>query len=214
MRGFVVAALIVASAPAFAQDNAFAKLDASSALELRRLVDSATQRGLPSDAVIGQARHGALFGVPGAKIVAAARTLTAQLAAARQALSPPEPSPQEIRSGAEALLQGATPDALVAVRRASGTKPVAVPLGLLTQLLASKVSLPRATEIVVDLVRRGAEPRQLADLGNNLSLDVARGEAPERSLAVHLQALTAVLPAAPGTSVTVPSAATPVPKKP
>jgi len=86
-----------------------------------------------------------------------------------------------------------TKTALEAVRSTSPTKPVAVPLGLLAQLVASGVPATRATQIVTELVKRGASNAQLVALGNDVNSDVGRGARANASLDVRLRGLTAVL---------------------
>jgi hypothetical protein len=94
---------------------------------------------------------------------------------------------------------GVTKAALQAVRSTSPNQPVAVPIAVLAQLVASGVPAKRATEIVMELIRRGASNRQFVDLGNNVNADVGRGARAMASLDVRLQGLTAVLAPSTGT---------------
>jgi hypothetical protein len=84
----------------------------------------------------------------------------------------------------------------------SPNQPVAVPIAVLAQLVASGVPAKRATQIVTDLIRRGASNRQFVDLGNNVNADVERGARVMASLDVRLQGLTAVLAPAGNASTT------------
>jgi hypothetical protein len=96
---------------------------------------------------------------------------------------------------------------------------VAVPLGVLAQLVTSGVPTKRATDMVTQLIRHGATGDQLVALGRDVSSDVERGATGGESLDARVRGLTAVL--APGTgfganaAASAPSATSPTgPKKP
>jgi hypothetical protein len=143
-----------------------------------------------------------LFHSPPERIVTAAQSVVARLEEARVALAP-RPTQSDIAAGENALgVDGVTKTALQAVRATSPNRPVAVPLGLLAQLVASKVPLPRATKIVTDLIKRGATDAQLLALGNDVNADVVHGARAMASLDVRLQGLNAVLAPLGGTATT------------
>src|SRR4029079_1402229 len=58
------------------------------------------------------------------------------------------------------------------ISAASPKQPIAVPLGVLTQLVADGVPPKRAGELLTKLLRLGATPTQIADLGNTVNADV------------------------------------------
>lgn len=196
----VVAGLVVlVSRTAAAQDPTFIPHDHEANAQIAQIVASAEAAGLPTNPIVGKVQYA--LSVPRAKpaaIVTVARAVAERLEIAREALAPNATAP-EIEAGANALAEHATPDALRAVRRASGSRPVVVPLGVLTQLLASKVPLARATEVVTDLIRRNATPNQLVAFGNDVAADVA-GMTPEAAITLRARYLIAVL-AAPGSGV-------------
>lgn len=163
------------------------------AAQVAEIAATAKSRGLPADAVINEARFAALNGVNAGRIVVAARTVADRLELARTALQP-DPSAAEIMAGAEALKYGISADVLRDIRKAS-KGPVAVPIGVLTQLVAepSKMTVKRAAAIVLQLVRRGADATMIAKLGNDVSSDVALGISADQSLAFHLNALQPLL---------------------
>ncbi len=103
-----------------------------------QIVTSTGERGLPTDPVIGEARFAALNGVPGPRIVIAARSVAERLGIARDALAP-QPTPSDIAAGAEALKYGVPAKTLERIRAARRDRPVAVHLGVLTQLVSSHV---------------------------------------------------------------------------
>src|SRR5438045_3378871 len=74
-------------------------------------------------------------------------------------------------------------------------------LGVLAQLLASGVSVERASQTVVALIRRGATAQQLSSLGNGVNEDVAKGDKAATALDIRVRGLSAIL--APGGTGTV-----------
>jgi hypothetical protein len=194
-RALLLVGLLVASGRvAVAQDSLpLANVDRETATLLMRIVDSARARGLPTDRIVAKISQGVLLHSAPERIVLAAQSVATRLEDARAALAP-KPTANDIAAGGDALsVVGVTKVALQAVRLASPKQPVAVPIAVLAQLVASGVPAKRATEIVTDLIRRGASNRQFVDLGNNVNADVGRGARAMASLDVRLQGLTAVL---------------------
>ena len=187
--------------------------DRETAVQLARIVDSARALGLPTDPIVAKIRRGALLRTPPERIVVVARAVATRLAEARVALAP-APTAAEIAAGADALsVAGVTSDALRAVRSARPDKPVAVPIGVLTQLVASGVPAKRATEIVTDLIKRGANNVQLVALGNDVDFDIGRGARATAALDVRLRGLTAVLAPSSGSATAAGLQSTDAPKK-
>lgn len=205
---FPLCSMLVVARVARGQDSlSRLPIDRQTALQVTSIVDSARARGLPTDPILAKVRLGAQFRAAPERIIAVARAVAGRLEAARDALAP-TPTAAEIAAGADALsLPGVTRDALRAVRSARPDEPVAVPLGVLTQLVAGGVPAKRATEIVTDVMRRGLNNRQLADLGNNVESDIGHGARATAALDVRLRGLTAVLAPSPG-STTAPSSLT------
>jgi hypothetical protein len=196
-RLIVVALLAGASRAIAAQDALLIPSDREANAQVTQIVTSAEASGLPTNAIIGKVRYGVTVKAKPSNIVAAARAIAARLEAARTALAP-NPSQLEIERGADALAEKATPKELMTVRRASGSQSLVVPLSVLTQLLANKVKLARATEIVTELIRRGATSPQLTALGNAVQEDVGAGRLANVAVEDRARGLTAVLAAEPG----------------
>lgn len=186
--------VVVGGRVAIAQDSLrLANVNRETATLLTGIVDSARARGLPTDPIVVKISQGVLLHVAPDRIVVAAQSVASRLDDARAALAP-KPTPADIVAGGDALsVAGVTKAALQAVRSTSPNQPVAVPIAVLAQLVASGVPAKRATQIVTDLIRRGASNRQFVDLGNNVNADVERGARVMASLDVRLQGLTAVL---------------------
>jgi hypothetical protein len=194
-----VVALLVATRVASAQESLGLRgVSDETAAQVAEIAATTRTRGLPAEAVINEARFAALNGVNGGKIVVAARSVADRLEQSRAALQP-DPSPTDIVAGAEALKYGISADVLRDIRKAT-KGPVAVPIGVLTQLVSepSKMTVKRAAEIVLQLVKRGVDTKMIAKLGNDVSNDVALGIATDQSLAFHLNALQPLLGPLPG----------------
>lgn len=183
----------------WAQDARAARLDGKLDVETQtvvlRTLDSARTRGLPMEPLVDKALEGATKRAAGPRIQAAVSSLLGRLEAARDALAP-NPTPRDITAGADALAFGATREALKAMRAIRPNESVAVPLGVLTQLVASGVPVGRATRVVADLLRRGARDEQLIALNDDVRSYVAAGASPEVALDVRTRGLNAVLPPA------------------
>jgi len=190
----ILCLLMVGARVASAQDSLpLANIDREIASRLMGIVDSARARGLPTTPIVAKISQGVLLHAATDRIVAAAQNVATRLDDARSALAP-KPTAADITAGGDALsVTGVTKAALQAVRSTSPNRPVAVPIAVLAQLVASGVPAPRATEIVTQLLKRGASNRQLVALGNDVNSDVGRGAGANSSLDVRLRGLTAVL---------------------
>ena len=194
----LVGVVLASSRAALAQDsNNLIPHDRDASAQVAKIVASAEAAGLPTSAIVSKVR----FGVSIAKakpdsIVAAANVVATRLEIARVALAP-NPTQPDIEAGANALGAKATPDALKAVRKASGNRPMATALGVLTQLLTNDVPVKRATDIVTELIRRNASPNQLIAYGNDVAGEIATGTTAVAAADAHARGLIAVL-AAPG----------------
>lgn len=216
VSGLVLLAALAASQLGAQQERLTTRLDSSTRQAVMRAVDDARTRGLPADPLINKALEGATKHAAGSRIEAAVDTLLRRLELSRQALAP-SPSERDIAAGADALAFGVTREALSAVRAIRPRGSVAVPLAVLTQLVASGVSVARATRVVSDLIRRGARDEQLIALSDDVRWYVASGASPEAALDVRTRGLNAILPppgAGSAAEALSPAAATDGRKKP
>src|SRR5689334_6833896 len=120
------------------------RLDGETQAVVLRTVDSAKTYGLPVEPLVDKALEGATKRAGGPRIQAAVTSLLHRLEVARDALAP-SPGPRDIAAGADALAFGATREALATMRAIRPNASIAVPLGVLTQLVASGVPVVRAT---------------------------------------------------------------------
>lgn len=164
---------IGAQQPVFAA-NATTTLDSATQSMLTREVGQARARGLPVEPLIAKVREGLLKRARPERIQSAVTMLAARLDSARAALGTGSSS-AELVAGADALAAGADAGSLRAVRGASGARDVAAPLGALAQLVATGVAPRRATQMIVELLRRDVPPSQVIAFGVAVETDVGAG---------------------------------------
>ncbi|HVX41577.1 MAG TPA: hypothetical protein VHB25_18605 [Gemmatimonadaceae bacterium] len=203
---------------ASAQDSAsLGAADHETTVRLQQIVDGVRSRGLPVEQIVAKVRYASLVAhAPTPKIVAVAQAVAQRLETARDALAP-RATANEIDAGADAIGLGVTVNALRALRAASPNRPVTVPIGVLTQLVASRVPIAKATAIVTNLMRGGANDQQIADLGKDVNQDIALGRKPDAALEIRAQGLIPILaPSTANASTTMlgPTSASGKPKKP
>jgi hypothetical protein len=198
--------LTSAARTAASQDVPVLGSDREASAELAKIVATAKEGGLPVDPILAKVRYGLMMHAPAPRIVAAAHAVATRLEDARSALAP-QPTAKDIAAGENALGSGVGRKSLQEVRKVSANRPVAVPLGVLAQLVANNVPEKSATKYVTDLIKRGATDQQVADLGNNVDADVKLGSAGRDALELRMSRLNAVLgaPGANGDAASVPT---------
>lgn len=170
-------------------------LDADTYRAVVQIIDDARERALPTDPLVDRALEGAMKRASGARIRAAVTTLAQRLDIAKKALSP-SPTESDIAAGAGALSVGVPRETLREIRSIQPDRPIAVPLGVLTELVSRNVPVERATLLVVELLRRGATPPQLIALGENVQRDIAAGIEPSAALDIRTRGIASTLPGA------------------
>jgi len=197
---FVVAgaaAVLLAASAAGQEPRLEARLDPVTYRGVVLVIEQARARGLPTEPLVDKALEGVAKRAPGERIIGAVARLSERLAAAHAALGP-DASLAEVQAGAEALAVGVPEEALKELRAAVPDGSLAVALGVLTQLVSRGIAVSRATETVLELVRRGARPPQLIALGQAVQEDIAQGMAPATALDVRLRGVLGTLPSASG----------------
>ncbi|MBX9929439.1 MAG: hypothetical protein K2X99_11050 [Gemmatimonadaceae bacterium] len=163
---------------------------------LRRVIAAevvaAEERGTPSAPLIEKALEGQLKGANAARIGEAVHALALRLAAARDHLRPVLEL-DEVKVGADALSAGLGPADLKKLRAAWPNRSVAMPLGVVTELVTRGVTPPRATKMVLDLMKRGATVSHLASLGSEVQRDVSTGRAPDAALDLRVRGIMSLL---------------------
>jgi hypothetical protein len=107
-------------------------------------------------------------------------------------------------------IAGVTGDMLAMIRAARPNRPVAVPIGVMAQLVASGVKPAEASATVARLSQRATDA-QLVALGSDVNSDVSRGTRATSSLEVRIMKLTPMLArgGAPAAAPGITSAAKP-----
>jgi hypothetical protein len=172
-------------------------LDADTYQAVAQVIARARARSLPTDPLVDRALEGAMKRAPGTRIRAAVSALAQRLEVARKELAP-APTDGDIAAGAGALGVGVPREALRAIRSIQPDRPVAVPLGVLTELVARNVPVDRATTLVVELLRRGATSPQLVALGEDVQRDIAAGIEPSAALDLRTRGVASALPGGGG----------------
>jgi hypothetical protein len=168
-------------------------LDAETYRAVIQVVDAARARALPTDPLVDRALEGAMKRAPGARIRAAVSALAQRLEVARNALAP-SPTEADIAAGAGALGVGVPRETLRTIRSVQPDRPVAVPLGVLTELVARSVPVDQAATLVVQLLRRGVTPTQLVALGEDVQRDIAAGIEPGAAFDLRTRGVASTLP--------------------
>jgi hypothetical protein len=168
-------------------------LDSATSAAIAPIVAEARAKQLPVDLLYVKAREGQVMHAPLAAVTAAVRALAERLHMAHEALAP-NPSDQELRAAVDAIKAGVPAESLRAMRKAARDESLAVPLGVLTQLVVSGVPVEKASMRVVDLLQRGAGPKNFIALNESVRQDVAAGRRPDESLDLRLKGITPNLP--------------------
>lgn len=197
MRGLLLLAVLAASAPisARAQQVVFAaglptELDSATQAALTREVSLARSRGLPVEPLLAKVREGRIKRAAPSRIRSAVSALAVRLDSARLALGTAS-NAAELVAGADALSAGADVTALRTVRGAAGARDVAAPLGALAQLVATGVPIRRATQFIVELLRRDTTPGQVLAFGNDVEADVGAGVPAVESATFRMRSIEA-----------------------
>ena len=189
----VIGALLAEASVASAQQVAYAasalsELDSVTQAAVVRELGRARTRGLPVQPLVAKVREGQIKRAAPERIRHAVAALAARLDSARSALGTAS-NAAELVAGADAIAAGVDQAALRAVRAASGPRDVSAPLGALAQLVASGVPLRRATQMMVELVKRDAGPREILAFGIAVESDVGAGVPAEESALFRLRAI-------------------------
>lgn len=200
-----VAVLMTARA---ASGQAPQALDSATAAAIAPIVEAARAEKLPVAPLYAKAREGQVQRVPIAKIEVAVRTLADRMRAANEALAP-DASEQELHAAADAIKSGVPAETLRAMRKAGGDGSLAVPIGVLTQLIARGVPVERASMEVVALLQKGAVARNFIALEESVRQDVLAGRSPDESLDLRLKGIIPNLPQSAGASATGLNASSP-----
>ena len=159
----------------------------------------AKEHGLPIEPLISKALEGVAKKASSTSIRSAMAALQKRLRKANELLAP-SPTLDELSAGADALYVGVPEKTLKLMRQAAPRRSIAVELGVLTELVARKVSPKKASQMILDLMARGATSAQLTALNSAVQSDVAGGLTPEAALDRHGRGIMSLLPPPPAVS--------------
>ena len=168
--------------------NAVAELDSATQAAVSRELGRARSRGLPVQPLVAKVREGQVKRAAPDRIRIAVSALAARLDSARSALGPTS-NAAEIVAGADAIAAGVDMPTLRTVRAASGARDLSAPLGALAQLVASGVPARRATQMILELLKRDAGPREVLAFGLAVEADVGAGVPAEESAVFRLRSI-------------------------
>jgi len=159
----------------------------------------ARERGVPLEPLLSKALEGVAKRASSATIRTAMEALQKRLRKAGDLLAP-SVTVDELSAGADALYVGVPEKTLKLMRRAAPRRSIVVELGVLTELVARQVSPKKASQMILDLMARGATGAQLTALNNAVQSDVAAGLTPEAALERHGSGIMSLLPPPPAVS--------------
>jgi hypothetical protein len=191
VRAAVAAVAMLGARAALGQ--AITPLDSATDAAIAPIVAQARAAKLPVSPLYAKAREGQVQRVPVPKIEGAVRTLLERLRSANEALAP-DASEQELTAAADAIKNGVPVTTLTAMRKAGRDGSLAVPIGVLTQLVVRGVPVERASMQIVDLLQRGAVARNFIALEESVRQDVLAGRRPDESLDLRLKGIIPNLP--------------------
>ena len=186
-------ATLLSAEVAVAQGARPTGLDSATAAAIAPIIQRAQASNLPVELLYDKAREGQVRRVPTATIASAVRVLAERIQLANEALAP-NATVSEVSAAAGALQQGVPPETLRHMRQEAKNASLAVPIGVLTQLIARGVSVEKASVQVVDLLRRGAVPTHFIALDDRVREDVLAGKRPDESLDLRLKGIIPNLP--------------------
>jgi len=168
-------------------------LDSATVAAIAPIIQRAQAANLPVELLYAKAREGQVRRMPSATIESAVRALADRISTANDALAP-NATEQELRAAADALRGGVPVETLRHMRQEGKNTSLAVPIGVLTQLIARGVPVEKASVQIVDLVRRGAQSQHFIALDTRVREDVLAGKRPDESLDLRLKGIIPNLP--------------------
>jgi hypothetical protein len=160
------------------------RLDPTTQVAVQAVIDSAAANGLPTRPLVSKALEGSAKGAPATRILAAVRSLSVDLAVARNALGA-EAEEDALVAGVGALRVGAAAAYLRELRETRRVSSTAWPLAVLADLVSSGVPVDTAAGVVLGLARAGVMDAAYTQLEEEVRQDVSAGVPPGTSAAAR-----------------------------
>lgn len=170
------------------EDRLVRRLDPGTVAAVLALADSARALSLPTEPVVEKALEGASKGAGSDEIVAAARSLVQDLAAARDVLGPDVPG-DALQLGAAALAAGATATELAPLRDHRGERGFQGALAGVVYLLSRGVAPGVSVRIVSSMLEAGLTGPEFTALQRLVEQDVRGGVPSTEAASVRARAL-------------------------
>lgn len=194
LTAFWVAAMLVAApVPSGAQSATMddfnrrltGRVDDDTRRQVLGIAADAVARGLPADAIITKALHGASSRAAGPKIVRVVEQYRDRLDLARVSLGGRAES-MELVAGAEALFMGVPGDILGQIRRSQPGGNVTIALAVTTDLVKQNVPVDVASRAVLALASGGLSDAQLIDVRKSIERDIELGTLPATATSLRV----------------------------
>ena len=189
----IVLAVASTTRQADAQRTPGAGLDSATSAAIAPIIEQARSANLPLEPLYAKAREGQVQGVPAARIEVAVRAIAGRLQTANEALAPNASEP-ELSAAADAIKHGVPAETLRLMRKAGRDGSLAVPIGVLTQLIVRGIPVEQASVKIVDLLQRGAVSNHFIALDDRVRADVLAGKRPDESLDLRMRGIIPNLP--------------------
>jgi hypothetical protein len=160
------------------------RLDHSTYLTVRVIIDSAATTGLPARPIEDKALEGASAGAEGHEIVSALRTYVRQMAAASMALGR-DASIDELRAAVGVIDAGVPGRDLARIRGAAGDRSIAMALTVIGDIVVRGVPVASSTNLVISLLRAQVKDAELLDFDRAVRLDIGNGADPSTAAAAR-----------------------------
>lgn len=189
----VAVTLVAAPVPSVAQSAGMddfnrrltGRVDDATRQQVLAIAADAAARGLPAEAIVIKALHGASSRAPGAKIVRIVEQYRDRLDLARVSLGGRAES-MELVAGAEALFMGVPGDILGHIRRSQPGSNVTVALAITTDLVKQNVPVDVASRAVLALASGGLSDAQLIDIRKSIERDIELGTLPATATSLRV----------------------------
>ena len=188
--------LAVASVRAQATSVSTAQWPAALRERVDRIADSAKAQRLPTEPLYAKAAEGVLKGADDARIVQAVTRLSQDLREARAALGPGA-TDAELVAGASVVHSGMDVPTLRKFFSTHDARPQSesfvMPLVVLSDLLARRVTQDVATASLSNLLEHGAKDAELTSLRRDIERDISGGQSPDVAARLRTDAVLATL---------------------
>ena len=187
---------LAASRQAAAQEPRLDRLDPETRESVQRVMQGAADKGLPVSPILERALFAARFSKTRDVIESSAKSAAERLEISKEALAP-SATQSDMIEAEKALKEGVPGKALKLLRAELPGRPLVVPIAVLTQLVTNQVPVEKAADMVVRLVKTGAQEAQLVAFGNKVGADISDGYDPIEAFNVQSNKLIAAIPPAP-----------------